>query len=568
MLSTKGVFFPVKRVGRFFVVSSMLLVIFMALVVAVMTMTTVRPSIAWAEQGDFAGSVDVNGSITDTIYLPLIFNEFMFNHLFADFEALPNEIGAGTAVSLSWQVFDSTAIFSLSPDVGDVSGVSHVTVMPTDTTTYTLTAVGITNTFSETAVVTVIEPPLITDFSSDTEPVTKGESATLSWIVDNDPDSLSIDSGIGDVTGLTSVAITPTETTTYTLTANNIAGNDTEQVVVTVVDPPAPLASQFIASPGTINQGETSTLSWIVANADSVTIAPGVGDVTGQTSVVVSPNTTTTYTLTVSNGYGSDTVEVTVTVIQPPNITSFTASPGTINQGNSSTLSWNVTNAPTSLSINQGVGVVTGQSNKTVSPTSTKTYILTATNSAGSDTEQVTVTVNSASSTGEELLIFDWNEPVTTSHRGFPWDDPPMENGNWVTPINFGEGTLHFRAQIISQPVAQTGMKLQFCLWQFNNARETCGGLQNVPGTSGTVRTWSSEISTMWKKDGIPLDWSQPRYRNGVAIKNAAGLPVSDYLDWNWNGEIASDWYDLDMRFTVVVVEKGATFSGWDNYIP
>jgi len=232
-------------------------------------------------------------------------------------------------------------------------------------------------------------------------------------------------------------------------------------------------------------------------------------------------------------------------------------------------LNWAVANSPTSLSINQGVGNVTGQSNISVSPSNTKTYILTASNSAGSDTAQVTVTVNQGSSPGEELLVYDWNEPVTTGHRGFPWDDPPMENGDWTSPINFAEGTLQFRAEIFSQPVPQPGMLLQFCIWHFNNALETCGGLQNVPGTPGTVRTWSSAIDTMWKLDGNPLEWSQPRYRNGAVIKNAAGDPVSDYLpEWNWNVPNPNDWYPLNMRFSVVVVEKGATFSGWGNHIP
>ena len=76
----------------------------------------------------------------------------------------------------------------------------------------------------------------------------------------------------------------------------------------------------------------------------------------------------------------------------PPTISSFTASPTTITSGSSSTLSWTTSNA-TSLSINQGIGTVTGTS-RSVSPTATTTYTLTATNSAGSVTANTTVTVN------------------------------------------------------------------------------------------------------------------------------------------------------------------------------
>src|SRR6056297_545469 len=77
-----------------------------------------------------------------------------------------------------------------------------------------------------------------------------------------------------------------------------------------------------------------------------------------------------------------------------PTINSFTASPPGIASGDSSTLSWSVTDADT-LSINQGIGTVTGTS-ITVSPTTTTTYTLTATNAAGSVTQSVIVTVGAA----------------------------------------------------------------------------------------------------------------------------------------------------------------------------
>lgn len=80
-----------------------------------------------------------------------------------------------------------------------------------------------------------------------------------------------------------------------------------------------------------------------------------------------------------------------------PAISSFTASPTSISLGQSVTFSWSVTGSPTpTLSINQGIGAVTGTS-RTVTPTATGSlvYTLTATNSAGSATRSVTVTVSS-----------------------------------------------------------------------------------------------------------------------------------------------------------------------------
>ena len=77
-----------------------------------------------------------------------------------------------------------------------------------------------------------------------------------------------------------------------------------------------------------------------------------------------------------------------------PIINSFTADTTTITEGDSATLSWQVIDA-TSISISPTVGDVssTPTGSYTVSPNETITYTLTATNSAGSTTANVTITV-------------------------------------------------------------------------------------------------------------------------------------------------------------------------------
>lgn len=74
-----------------------------------------------------------------------------------------------------------------------------------------------------------------------------------------------------------------------------------------------------------------------------------------------------------------------------PEIAWFLATPSTTVSGQASTLDWSVTGA-TSLSINQGVGTVSGLS-VNVSPTATTIYTLTATNSVGAVSADTTVTV-------------------------------------------------------------------------------------------------------------------------------------------------------------------------------
>src|ERR1044071_693911 len=90
-----------------------------------------------------------------------------------------------------------------------------------------------------------------------------------------------------------------------------------------------------------------------------------------------------------------------------PITATLTASPATINAGQSATLTWTLTNA-TSAMIDNGVGSVDPAGGSvTVTPTQTTTYTLTATGAAGQQgTAQSTVTVNAISPENIEHVIF------------------------------------------------------------------------------------------------------------------------------------------------------------------
>jgi len=75
----------------------------------------------------------------------------------------------------------------------------------------------------------------------------------------------------------------------------------------------------FTANPSTITAGQTTTLSWVVDGAKSVTLS-GVS-ATPASSAVVAPTHTTTYTLTVQTaGDKCVSKEVTVSVTADPSI--------------------------------------------------------------------------------------------------------------------------------------------------------------------------------------------------------------------------------------------------------
>lgn len=171
----------------------------------------------------------------------------------------------------------------------------------------------------------------ITSFVADQSLLPQGAPLTLSWTVNTGTTSVVIDQGVGDVTSLTNGAgegsITldpgPLESVTYLLTTTRPAGTSAAAVAVEVTD--QPVIFSFGADQSLVAPGTAVMLSWDVVNATSLDLN-GI-DVTGQSSLMVSPNTTTVYTLTAVNPNGTNVEEVRVRVVLPgePIISEFLA---------------------------------------------------------------------------------------------------------------------------------------------------------------------------------------------------------------------------------------------------
>jgi hypothetical protein len=185
----------------------------------------------------------------------------------------------------------------------------------------------------------------------------------------------------------------------------------------------------FNADPTTIDQGGSSTLSWATSNASRVYIDNSIGDVAGDGSHQVWPGSTTTYTLTAEGTNGPVSQQVTVTVNPPPpddvRIDYFTADPGTIQSGGSSTLSWGTTNA-TSVTLDGGGVNATGS--QVVQPSSTTAYTLEAQGSNGPVSQQVTVTVETGG--GPVTVPFRMNCGPSAQDSGWASDDTYVSGGN------------------------------------------------------------------------------------------------------------------------------------------
>jgi hypothetical protein len=289
----------------------------------------------------------------------------------------------------------------------------------------------------------------IIQFTANPASIQSGQNSTLTWVVDN-ATTVMITPNIGSVDPRSgSVSVSPTQTTTYTLTATGATGNITASTTVTVGGQAGnPQIIRFEASPLTISPGGSSTLSWTTSGATQVSISGGIGNVNPNGSTSVSPSQTTTYTLTATSSDGkSVTAPVTVTVAPAnvPTIVTFVATPPTIDAGTSTKLCWQVTNA-TNISITPGVGTNLNENDcATVSPTQTTTYTLTATNGSGQIQGNVTVNV------GQIRVLSFTADPVFSQAAGGPvtlaWQTQNANSvvivGNELGPQNLpASGTL------------------------------------------------------------------------------------------------------------------------------
>jgi len=316
------------------------------------------------------------------------------------FQATPAQIVPGASSTLNWVVQNATSV-TISPLTGSFNATSGSTVVsPAATTTYTLTATGPSGTtpVTATAVVTVTAAPVLSPqilrFDASPRSIAPGQTSTLSWTTTG-ATAVSI-SGLGSEP-LNGSASTPalTTTTTYTLTATGAnASTVTAVITITVVPATIPQIVVFNASPQTINAGQSSQLCWQVTGATTINISGGVGSsLAANACQTVSPQTTTTYTLTATNSTGTNQASVTINV-GATQILQFSANPEfSPIQGGAVVLTWQTSNA-TSVSLVGGdmqssPASLPVNGSFTVNPNDNATYTLIAYGPGGSTVSAV-----------------------------------------------------------------------------------------------------------------------------------------------------------------------------------
>lgn len=217
--------------------------------------------------------------------------------------------------------------------------------------------------------------------------ILSGQSTTLTWSSTNAPSCMG---GGFSTSGLAagSLVVSPSQTSTYTISCTGPGGTVSNQTVVTVTPAPAPTAT-ITANPSSIGAGDSAIVAWFSGDAASCT---GTNFSTGGAtsgSVTVTPSATTEYSVSCTGPGGTVANVTTLTVVVPATLPTLDLS---LQGGLSGILSWTSANTLSCTASDDWTGTrpTSGTHNFTIP--SSGSFTLNCTGDGGSVSRTFTIT--------------------------------------------------------------------------------------------------------------------------------------------------------------------------------
>jgi len=493
----------------------------------------------------------------DYCFAPTISGQPSGTSIAAGAQTTLNVTATGTNIAYQWYVGNPPNTATTATNGTS----SSLTVSPATTTTYWVRVTscgGHLDSNGATVTVTACVPPSAPVPNANPSTIASGQPSTITesptgtgpftyqWYTGTSGNTAS---PIGGATN-SSVQVSPTTTTSYwvRVTGQCAPPADSPAATVTVAACVPPGASTPIASPSSIPNGQSSTISvtasgtspftyqWYVGNS-GVTTTP-IGGATNS-FVSVSPSVTTTYWVRVTGQCAPpvDSRDVTVTVTCSPIAAGgVTAQPSAVNAGQSSTLFFN-TNGAGPFTIQWYVGGLGDTSNPiqgatgtstVVTPTGTTGYWVHVTAPCGSQDGSVIVFVNGAPCIAPSITT----QPASSS----------ISSGSPVTLTVAAGGTAPFTYQWyigdkgdVSHPIAGA---TTFSLTQSPTATtkywarvsNSCNGTQSADSNAATITITgptctNPSITTQPANASIPIGTS-------ATLKVVAGGTTPLHYQW------------------------------------
>jgi uncharacterized repeat protein (TIGR01451 family) len=344
--------------------------------------------------------------------------------------------------------------------------------------------------------------------------------------------------GLSSTTGV--ISGTPTAVTAsavYTVTATNTGGSTTAGVTITVNDV-APSGLSYSSNPAGYTVGATISANTpshgggaVVSYSVSPALPAGLG-ISSTTGVISGTPTAVTasavYTVTATNSGGSTTAGVTITVndVAPSGLTYSTnpavygvgtaITPNTPSHGGGAVITYSVSPAlPAGLGISSTTGIISGTP---TAVTAQAVYTVTATNTGGSTTAGVTITVNDTAPSG---LTYSTNPAVYTVGTAIAANTPSHGGGAVVSytvspALPAGLGISGTTGVISGTPTAVTALAVYTVTATNTGGSTTAGVTITVNDVAPSGLTYSSNPAVYTK--GTAIASNTPSHTGGAVV--------------------------------------------------
>ena len=397
------------------------------------------------------------------------------------------------------------------------------------------------------------------------------------------PNGLSIDATSGVISGTPSVAQTQT---LYVITAQTPEGKEYAQITIEISDEPVKSlsypANNLVFTKDTAGTSYTPTVVGGTPTSFSVNQTMPLGLSLNSTTGVISGTPTVVgasfYEITAANAEGESTIQILIDVqdIAPTGLSyTVTNNTSTVNTGTSMDLTASLTNSPGSvtytISPNLPAGVTINATTGEISGVPTvdngvTNYTVTVSNSAGSDTEDITLTINDPptlanySVTNQTLdagtVVWQQNSPIIamplSTYAGgagptFACSPNPCAPGITVsstgiisgTPTTLGTGSFHIDVTKDGTTIDSNTINykvVQDYPENYNNMGYAATYTFNV----NQIGAAALDVTPTPVAGGMPTRFKLADESYGTAGVNIYNLPINgltiDYTDGSING--------------------------------
>jgi hypothetical protein len=163
----------------------------------------------------------------------------------------------------------------------------------------------------------------------------------------------------------------------------------------------------------------------------------------------------------------------------------------------------------------------------------------------------------------EQVVVFDAHWTHTAETPDSHYRLPPLEGtpANWVSPVNYANGTAHVHLEVLTKPTA-TPTKFQVC---FEATPTYACTAQSDQYTTTGVLDWATPFAAFWSPPNESVDWTQGTRNIAAILKDTVnGKPSAA----NVGPETAALYTPTEVRMVVTLVSPGGDYVPPDPYEP